>query len=136
MWNKHITLDGKKYTVSDQGESSYQKIFDRPKVYDVGLTGKTIIQDFTISNREPHLWNLLIRAFTNDPWPDNTWGTVDDLLAAYRKATITYVWFNDTVQWTVGMEGKFVPKPQVGAAVDGQCNAVEFIQVSLTEVYT
>lgn len=135
-WNKYITLDGKKYTVVDRGEQSYQRVYDRQKTYDTGLTGKTIIQDFTVSDREPHVWSLTLRVFTNDPWPDTTWGTMSDLLVALRKATITYIWFDDEIEWTVGIQGKIVPVPRVGAAIDGQCHAVDFVQANLVEVYT
>lgn len=135
-WNKHVSINGKKYIVSDQGEQSYQRIYDRQKVYDIGLTGKAIIQDFTISGREPHVWNLLLRVFTNDPWPDDTWGTVDDILEAMRESTVTYVWFDDAFQWTVGIEGRIIPRPRVGAAINGECHAIDYVQVTLVEVYS
>ncbi|MBE7553766.1 MAG: hypothetical protein HS126_22095 [Anaerolineales bacterium] len=42
----YITLDGKKYKVSDLDDASWKPV-EAAEKYSVGLTGKTIIQDFT-----------------------------------------------------------------------------------------
>jgi hypothetical protein len=43
----YITLDGKKYKVTDLDENSWKPAWQRQKTYSTGLTGKTIMQDFT-----------------------------------------------------------------------------------------
>src|SRR5512138_1462523 len=93
---KHITLNGKKYTVADLDESSWKPSYNRQKRYDIGLTGLTIIQDFTVPDggggeRMPRTWSLTLRVFISTPWPDATWGTWTDLLTAFKQPYVTYV---------------------------------------------
>lgn len=131
----YIILDEKKYKVVSRGEDSYQRVFDRQKVDVVGLTGKTIMQDFTVAEREPHEWRMMLRVFISDPWPDANWGLWDDLLAAYRAATNSMTYFDGVTQWTVRIRSPLVPIPRVPANIDGHCYGIYFVNIDLIEVY-
>jgi hypothetical protein len=130
----YITLDGKKYKVADRDDSSWKPAYRRQKKYSIGLTGKTIIQDFTVSSRVPRDWSLTLRVFIATPWPDVTWGTWADLQAAFDKPSVTYV-EHDGTSHTVGIEKPLIPRPRVGANVLGECYGIFFVKVNLIKVY-
>jgi hypothetical protein len=135
-----ITLDGKKYKVADLDENSWKPAYKRQKVYSIGLTGKTIIQDFTVPDglggeRMPRDWPLSLRVFIATPWPDATWGTWADLLAAFNKPTVAYVEHDGVTSHTVGILKPLVPRPRVGGNINGECYGIFFVQVNLVKVY-
>jgi len=130
-----ILIDGKKYKVADQGSDSFQRVWERQVVDEIGLTGKTIIQDFTVSNREPHTWIFTLRVFTNSPWPDSTFGVWSDLLASARKPIVTYLEHDGVTAHNVHLRWPLTPKPRVGAAISGACHAIDFVQITMIEVY-
>ena len=134
-FNDYITLDGKKYKALDLGQGSWQPIYNRPKVYDIGLTGLSIIQDFTVSDREPRVWKMTLRVFISDPFPDNSFGVFDDFLEAYREPYIDFTEHDGVTQHVVGIESPVVQVPQVGANLEGHCNGVDWIEVSLVKIY-
>jgi hypothetical protein len=131
----YITLNGKKYKVVSRGDDSYQRIFDRQKTDTVGLTGKTIMQDFTVSDREPHNWLMTLRVFISEPWPDSTWGLWSDLLTAYRAAYVPMIFFDGTTQWNVRIRSPLTPLPRVPANIDGHCYGIFYVNVDMVEVY-
>lgn len=136
----YITLDDKKYKVSDLDDSSWKPVWKRQKKYSVGLTGKTIIQDFTRPDgaggeRLPREWSLMLRVFISTPWPDGDWGTFADLLAASNKATVSYTEHDETTTHTVGILKPVIPRPRVGANVLGECYGIFFVPVQMVKVY-
>lgn len=134
-WVDYIILDGKKYKVSDKGEGSYQPIFDRQKTDEVGLTGLTILQDFTYMNREPNSFQMNLRVFISTPWPDNSFGIWTDLLAASRKFYVPMVFFDGSSQWDVTIRRPLIPLARVGANIEGVCYGIFYVQVNLGGVY-
>lgn len=136
-WNDYITLNSKKYTVKDMGPESFQRVFDRQKTYQVGLTGATIIQDFTVdpgTEREPHNWLMTLRVFISER-PAVEWGLWSDLLTAYRQPYVTMEYFDGVTSWPVGLQMQMTPIPRVGANIEGFCYGIFFVDVNLTEVY-
>lgn len=130
-FNKWITLNGKKYTIVDEG---WKPFVQRQKVYGIGLSGKSIIQDFTTSSREPKWWEFRIRAYTTTP-PDSSWGTWTDLYAAYQQAYVSFTEHDDSKTHQVGLDSAFLRELRVPANIAGHCNGVEFIDVTLRKIY-
>lgn len=135
-----IYLDGKKYKVVDNDQDSWQPARDRQRTYEVGLTGRSIIQDFTRPDgaggeRMPRDFHLILRVFISTPWPDSSFGVWSDLLAAYNKPTMTYVEHDGVTTHTVGMQGQLLPVPRVGANIDGVCFGIFFVEVNLVKIY-
>lgn len=142
MANKdYITLDGKKYKVVDAGGETFTRTWDRQKTDDIGLTGLTILQDFTViegdGDREPRSWNFRLRVFINDPWPegDATFGVWADLLSSQRKPYVTFVEHDQVTTHEVTLRSPIVPLPRVGANIDGHCYGIDFVDVMLIKVY-
>jgi hypothetical protein len=136
----YIQLDGKKYKVADLDDSSWKPAWKRQKKYSVGLTGLTIIEDFTRPDgvggeRMPRDWALNLRVFISTPWPDATWGTWLDLLAAFDKPYVTYVEHDGLTAHEVGLQKPLIPRPRTGANIDGACYGIFFILVNLIKVY-
>lgn len=136
----HIVLDGKKYKVADLDDSSWKPTWRRQKKYSLGLTGKTIMQDFTVPDgaggeRLPRDWQLMLRVFIATPWPDSSWGTFADLLAASNKLTVTYVDHAGNSQ-TVGIEKGITPRPRAGGNILGDCYGIFFVPIQLIKVYS
>jgi hypothetical protein len=121
--------------VADLDENSWKPAYKRQKVYSIGLTGLTIIQDFTNTNRVPRDWSLTLRVFIATPWPDATWGKWSDLLAAFNKPTVTYIEHDGTTH-TVGIQKPLIPRPRTGANILGECYGVFFVSINLIKVYT
>jgi hypothetical protein len=135
----YIILDTKRYMVADLDDSSWKPMWKRQKKYSVGLTGKTIIEDFTVSDgaggeRLPREWSLLLRTFIATPFPDANWGTFADLLTASNKATVTYV-DHAGVSQTVGIQKPIIPRPRAGGNVLGECYGIFFVPIDLIKVY-
>ena len=136
-YNDYITLNSKQYKVVDSGPQSFQRVFDRQRVYNEGLTGLTIIQDFTVTDvdvREPHNWVMTLRVFISER-PDDDWGLWSDLLAAYRLPYVEMTYFDGTSQWNVGFQNQIIPVPRVGANIEGHCYGIFFADVNLKEIY-
>jgi hypothetical protein len=136
--NHYIQLDGKKYRVIDDGK--WAPVFDRQKTYNVGLTGKSILQDFTRSDgaggeRMPRQWIARLRVFITTPLPDASFGIWTDLLAAYNKLSITFIEHDDSLTHTVGIESPVAQLPRVGANINGECNGEFWIDVRLPKIY-
>jgi hypothetical protein len=136
-----IILDNKKYKVADLDDSSWKPAWKRQKKYSVGLTGKTIMEDFTRPDgvggeRLPRDWSLLLRVFIATPYPDTTWGTFADLLASSNKLAVTYMEHDGTTTQTVGILKPIIPRPRVGGNLLGECYGVFFIPVQLVKVYS
>jgi hypothetical protein len=132
-WVDYITLNSKRYKVVDNG--GYQPVFDRQKVDDVGLTGLTIIQDFTVSDREPHLWKMTFRVFIAER-PSSEWGIWSDFLTAYRALSTQMVFFDTVSTFDVLIRSPIVPVPRVGANIAGICEGQFFVEANLVEVYS
>ena len=133
--NPYIVLDDYQYAVIEVARDSYQRIFDRQRIHEVGLDGRSIIDDYTNSNREPHNWQMTLEAYIADR-PSASWGMWTDLLASYRKAYVTMVYFDGSTEWDVGIQAQLIPLPRVGANIEGHCLGVYWINVDITEVYT
>ena len=125
--NDYITLDGKRYKVVASG---YQPTTDRQRTYTVGLTGKTIVQDFTVQNRVPQTWGFRLRVFINSP-DDPAYGVYADLLAAYAQPYVTFIEHDDSISHEVGINSPIVQMPRVAANISGVCNGILFIDVLL-----
>lgn len=138
-YSDYITLDGKKYKVVDQGADTFKRIWDRQKIDDIGLTGLTILQDFTVDEgdgeREPRTWNFQLRVFINDPWPDNSFGVWANLLAAQHKAYVTFVEHDGVTTHEVTIRSPIIPIPRVGANIDGHCHGIDFVDITMVKVY-
>lgn len=130
----YITLDGKKYKVADLDDTSWKPTIKRQKQYSLGLTGLTLIQDFTFAGRVPRDFSLALRVFISTPYPDATWGTWTDLQTAFAKPSVTYV-EHDGTSHTVGIQKPLIPRPQVGANINGECFGIFFVTVNLIKVY-
>src|SRR5512139_706763 len=115
----YIDLDGKRYKVTALNDQSYQPVWDRQKTDEVGLTGLTIMQDFTFSNRVPRLWHYTLRIFVNDPWPDSAYGVWNDFLIAYEKAYVTMIEHDDTQSHEVRIRSSLIPQPRVPGDITG-----------------
>lgn len=133
--NDYVSIDGKKYKVSDLGGDSYKPVYDRQKTYDVGLTGKTIGQDFTILDRVPQQWLFTLRVFINDPWPDSEWGVWSDLLAASDEPYVDFIEHDGTTEHEVGIQRPLIPRPRTGANISGELNGIFFVDVVLIKVF-
>lgn len=134
-FQRYVLLDGKKYPVVDTGPGSFQPIYDRQKTYDIGMTGKTIIQDFTVEERVPQEWKMTLRVFQYDPWPDDSYGVFSDLLAAVYEPFVDFVEHDDTKTHQVGISNPIIRIPRVGANLEGHCNGIDFIEVTLVKVF-
>lgn len=140
-YQDYITLDGKKYKVVDEGGETFTRTWDRQKTDDVGLTGLSILQDFTVNegtgDREPRVWQFQLRVFINDPWPDGdaSWGVWANLLAAQRKSYVTFIEHDQATTHEVTLRSPIVPLPRVGANIDGHCHGIDFVDVTLIKVY-
>ncbi|MCP4708118.1 MAG: hypothetical protein GY869_05810 [Planctomycetes bacterium] len=128
MFQKYIQLNDKRYAVYGDG---YKPGIDLFRVHTVGLTGKTIIQNFKVEQR---LWQFKLKVFINDPWPDANYGMWSDLLTAYREDTVTLVEHDDTQSHTVIIDGPLFKTPHVVVNISGLCHGVLDIDVLLTEV--
>jgi len=128
---KYIILDGKQYAVMHDG---WEPVIGRQRVTRVGLTGKTIIQDLTVSNRYPYDWAFKLKVYINDP-PDSGWGTFADLQVAYEQATIAFTEHDDTLSHTATFLGQLPRIPRVPANIDGACRGVHYVPVQLKKVH-
>jgi len=133
-WVDYIILDDKRYRVVDRGEGSYQPVYDRQKTDEIGLTGLTILQDFTVSAREPHLWKLILRVFIGEA-PAAEWGLWADLLVAYREQVVEMTFFDGISVFDVTIRSPLVPVPRVGANLSGLCEGIFFVETTIVEVY-
>lgn len=131
MFNRYITLDGKRYAVIDP---QYEPVIDRMKTYTKGLTGKSIIQDFTVEDRVPKEWIFRLRAFISETY-DPEYGLVSDLEAAYHQPYVTFTEHDDSKNHLVGILSPIRPVPQVGANIEGHCYGVAFIDVTLEKIF-
>ena len=136
----YVQLDGKRYRVKDFGQGSWQPVFDRPRTYDIGLTGKTIIQDFTVPDgvggeREPRSWKMTLQVYIDEPWPDASYANFGDFMDAYREPFVTFIEHDDTASHNVGIVNPVVKIPRVGANIEGHCFGVDWIEVTLIKVY-
>ena len=131
---KYIQLNGKKYAVIQDG---WEPSYGRQRTYNVGLTGKTIIQDFTVLTRTPQVMNFTLKVFVNDPWPDSTFGDWSDLLTAFALPSCTLIEHDDTITYSVGFNQQFlIPRPRVAAAaISGSANEVYYVEVSLQRIH-
>lgn len=127
-YNEHITLDGKKYKVTDQ---LYEPTINRQRQYAVGLTGVTLFQDFTVSNRVPQFWNFMLKIFISDPEPDNTYAIWSDFLTAYHKNFFDFTDFDGVTTHEVGIPTPITQIPRVYANIEGHCSGVFYVQVQL-----
>ena len=137
-WVDYLVIDDKRYKVVDNG--SYQPVFDRQKMDDVGLTGLTILQDFTNPDgedgeREPHQWKLTLRIFIAEA-PDEEWGLWSDFLEAYRAETVDMTFFDGISEFEVTIRSPLVPIPRVGANIQGLCEGQFFVEATIVEVYS
>lgn len=132
MAQDYILLDGKKYKIVAEG---YEPVINRQRVYKVGLTGLTLIQDFTVADRMPRFWNYRLRVFTANPWPDDgTWAVMDDLKAAYVKPYFEFVEFDQVTTHQVGIAHEIKELLRVPANWQGDCNGITFVDVQLLKV--
>ena len=134
-YQKYIKLNNKRYKVMDFGQGSFQPIIDRQRVSAEGLTGKTIIQDFTVSNRVPQLWRMTLQVFQTTPWPDSNYGVFSDFLTAYSTAVVDFVEHDDTKTHKVTLEGPVAKTPRVGANIEGSVYGVDWIEITLRKVF-
>jgi len=142
--NNYVLLNNKKYKVYAEG---YQPAYDRLRVHTLGLTRKTIIQDFGAAPQE---WNFKLKVYINTP-PDNTWGTWSDLMTAfstlgvnftdydtsltYDEETDSYTVTGDgAITYSVLVDGPLLRIPHVAANIAGYCNGVFDVNVKLTEI--
>jgi len=108
----------------------YVKQRSRPKTIMMGLTGKHIIQDFTVGTNDNRAISLLLRAASV---PTGTvWGSIDDIYTAYAETTLDYVDFDGTTK-TVTVANVAPPQYQVYADLYSS-NSVAFVKVDLIEV--
>jgi hypothetical protein len=131
----YIQLNGKKYKVTGRDLGEFQAVHDRQKTDEVGLTGLTIIQDFTVSNRTPRVWQYTLRVFINDPWPDGSFGVWADLLAVLAQPYVTFVEHDDSQSHEVLLRPALIPEPRVAGNIDGYCHGIVFVPVELVKVY-
>lgn len=131
---KYLQLNGKKYAVMHDG---WEPNYGRQRSYNVGLTGKTIIQDFTVLTRTPLTLRYRLKVYINDPWPDTTWGDWADLQAAFALATCTLIEHDDSITYSVGFDqDALVPIPRVpAAAISGTANEVYYVDVNLVRIH-
>ncbi len=132
-FQRYVSIDDKKYAVMHDG---YEPIIDRQRIYEEGLTGKSIIQDFTVSSRNPEQWLFRLKVYIDSPWPDTTWGNFADLRIAYEQPYVTMVEHDDTISHLVGMPGQLPRLPRVAANISGVCYGVFYTNVFLKKVYT
>jgi len=137
-FQKYVQINNKKYRVIDNGQ--WQPTIDRQKTYEVGLTGVSIIQDFTRADgaggeREPQFWVATLRVFIDEPWPDNSYGNWSDLLAASRQPFVDFVEHDDTKTHKVGIHSPLIPLPRVGANIEGHCYGEFWVDVKLEKIY-
>jgi hypothetical protein len=131
--NDYIELDGKRYKVA---ADLYEPGEDALRTHTIGLTAKTIIQDFSVANRHPQFWKFKLRVFINDPWPDDSFGTWADLRAAYlNNPYVSFVEHDDTQVHDVVIDGPLLKIPQVPANISGLCNGILLVDVELTKVH-
>lgn len=129
---RYIQLNGKKYAVM---ADLYEPVIGRHRTVEEGLTGKTIIQDFTVSNRTPYDLAYRLKVFINDPIPDNTWGMFSDLEAAYKKLIVPLIEHDDTSTLDVCFLGNLPRVPRVPANIEGVCSGVFYCDIHLKKVY-
>ena len=132
-WNDYITLDGKRYKVM---EVLYEPTLNRQRTYQVGLTGKTLIQDFTTANRVPQWWNYRLKIFISDPEPTTDYGIWDDFLAAYNQNSVPFTEFDGVTAHQVGFPVPLIQIPRVHANIEGHCNGVFYTDVMLLKVHS
>jgi hypothetical protein len=137
-YNDYITIDNKQYKAQDMGPDSFQQVFDRQKTYEIGLTGATIMQDFTVTanniEREPHSWKMTLKVYISER-PATEWALWSDLLVAYRKLYVPMIYFDGSTQWNIGILSPIVPVARVWANIEGHCYGVYYVDVNLQEVY-
>lgn len=133
---RYIQIDGFFYiAVDDQSSLSDRPTTRRLKTYGVSLSGKSIIQDFTINDYHDQFWSFRLRPYTTTAELPG-YGLLSDLETAYKKITVPFVEFDDALTHTVTFLGEFAPIPRVGANVAGDCNGIHYVQVHLQKVYT
>jgi len=132
----YIQLNGKRYKVKDTGDVALDTV-DRQKTDDVGLTGLTIIQDFTVSNRVPMQWDWTLRVYV-DEVPNSAWGNWANLLAAQAQPYVTLIPHDDTLNYNVIVRSPLSRRPRVGAAISGDdnvCYHLLWVDVVIKRVY-
>jgi hypothetical protein len=136
MFRDYIELNGLRYKVKDTGDPVLD-IVDRQKTTDIGLTGLTIIQDFTVSDRVPTHWEWELRVYV-DEVPDPAWGNWANLLTAQALSVITMIPHDDTLSHSVTIKSPLSKRARVGAAISGEdttCYHILWIPVVIEMVY-
>ncbi|MFC1975040.1 hypothetical protein ACFLXQ_01420 [Chloroflexota bacterium] len=137
-FQNYIVLNGLRYKVSADG---YEPGYDILRTHTVGLTAKTIVQDFTVvdaltlERRDPTSWRFLLRVYINDPETSN-YGVWDDLLTAFQTGVVSFTEHDDTFTHDVLIDGPLFKKPQVAANIAGLCNGRLLVDTTLTRVYS
>ncbi len=130
-FQQYIKIDGKKYKVM---ADLYTPVRQRQRVVSLGLTGKTIIQDFTVADRIPNLWEFRLKVFIVQQ-TDTTWGTYANLLTAVDQDTVPFIEHDDTKTHDVTLDGLIVQEPRVPANIEGHFGGIVYVNVRLTKVY-
>jgi len=130
---EYILLDNKRYAIMADG---YKPFVQRQRSYDVGLTGKAIIQDFTVEGRVPQMWAYRLKVYIDTVEPFRVgYGNSEDFVAAYRKP---YLLLTDHfgISHAVGFPKGYSLQPRVPAdlGVYG-VYGIFYVDVELIELY-
>ncbi len=135
-FQNYIVINGLRYKVSADG---YEPGYDILRTHTIGLTAKTIVQDFTVTDgpvrRDPTSWRFLLRVYINDPEAPE-YGVWDDLLTAFQTGVVSFTEHDDTLTHDVLIDGPLFKKPQVAANIAGLCNGRLLVDTMLTKVYS
>lgn len=132
----YIEINNKRYKVRDTGDPTLD-IVNRQKTDTVGLTGLSILQDFTVSDRVPTQWEWSLRVYV-DEVPDSNWGNWADLLEAQAEPYVPMIPHDDTVSHHVTIKSPLAKKLRVGAAISGDdnvCYHILWVDVVIKKVY-
>jgi len=129
--NDYITFDGLKYKVA---ATLYQPTTSRQRTIGTGLTGKTIVQDFTTLGREPREYAFRLRVYTATR--GDGWGHLAYLRdTTYPKTSIPLTLFDGTTTINVVVAGDLKEVPRVPANIAGANNGITYVDVLLRQVH-
>ena len=88
----YIVLNSKRYKVADE---NFKPTFARIRTFEVGQTGKTLITDFPLADKQRQEWKLNLRVYISTV-PDDDYGNWTDLLSAYRSTSVAMTMFDES----------------------------------------